>query len=299
MARQSEVWRSLPSRVFVSHSYADEAAKAALLGLLPDGVEPIVFPRVDPNPQDAVSNGILPAILSCGALIYLEGGRSEKSIWVNFERDYAKRAGLDVLRFDPDAQRLDTAPIQPADLKVQLVLGEGDEIKAKQLLAWMKAERSFELDEAPTRLRMKEIPGFVAQLIQDERIVVWLMGEHVSGLAQMAFELTPELLSYEFRSGWVSEDDLSEFAAWLSDHSMYVRLTPDGGPRDVSHLEGEARQEVLAMDEFVVERHFYTGWAVDLLPDGSDEINWNRADDLIIRLTLMAQRSRPLIASEL
>jgi hypothetical protein len=236
-----------------------------------------------------VSDHIVPGIRACGALIYLEGGRSEESLWVNFERDYALRSGLRVIAFDPKNGNFREDPGRPVPLRVELLIGEDREDRAGRLLAWLKEERSFKFDRAPTRVKMKEIPLLVAELIQDGRVTLWLLDGHLVGVASLALQIPPEMVA-EAYPGVRAAPEFDDYASWLSENSLYARLSPDWHP--TSSQDSDIQEFILS--EYPIERKFWTGWGVDLV-SGQDEaaIDWNRADDLIVRLTLLLQRSQP------
>jgi hypothetical protein len=63
----------LPAKCFISHSYADTAARERLLRILPDSVMPLVFPPIQARPDEFVSKPLIEAILDCDGLIYLRG----------------------------------------------------------------------------------------------------------------------------------------------------------------------------------------------------------------------------------
>jgi hypothetical protein len=71
-------WPTLPDRVLISHAYGDSMLKDEFLLHLLEHVDPFLFPRRDPDPHSAVSDGIVTRIRSCGRLIYLESGPSEE-----------------------------------------------------------------------------------------------------------------------------------------------------------------------------------------------------------------------------
>ena len=289
-----DLWGTLPNRVFVSHAYADKQGVRKLVRRLPANVEPVIFPRLDADPKRAVSDGIVPAIVSCPALIYLEGGKSAESPWVNFERDYGLRSGRRVLAFDPVAGTLEEPKATPVPLRVQLFVGEGDEERAARLLAWMKSERSFEFDAEPTFLRLKELPIVICDLIRAREIAVWLMGKNIGAAASVAYEVPVDLLAETCDDPARDEADYENFGVWLDDHSMYVRLTPDWQPIEAE--DAETREFILS--EYPVERAFHSGWAVDLVSKDESDIDWNRADDLIVRLTLMVRQTWPFFDDE-
>lgn len=318
----AECWSRLPDRVFISHSYADVAAADALLKRLPKGVSPVVWPRVDPEPRAAVSDGIVQAIRECRGLIWLRGGESERTFWVPFERDYARRSGLQVFSYDPASGALWADTGSPLPLRVEVLVSENGLQRAEALLSWMKSERSFEFQVLPRLVRLKELAGLVARLIHEQRVAVWLMDGHIGAAAKFALELPPEDLCRAYcripgASNVRDTADFEDYAAWLDRHSMHVRLTPEWQPlaaRDPKAWEDpETRHFVLT--EFPIEwahhRHCTRGnrprrsdqgdgsWFLDLVsaadPQGFD---WNRADDLIVQLTCLLRNSEPFFADE-
>jgi nucleoside 2-deoxyribosyltransferase len=92
------VW--LPARCFISHSYKDLQARQRLLDSLPSTVQPVIFPPIEALSEKILRYELIRALEQCDGLIYLEGGYSDTSIWVAFERDYALRAGKPVFAFD-------------------------------------------------------------------------------------------------------------------------------------------------------------------------------------------------------
>ena len=72
----------LPNRCFVSHSYRDKTAIRSLEKSVPPNVKLVKFKWKKPDVSNAVSDNIVPKILKCDGLVYLEGGQSAKSAWV-------------------------------------------------------------------------------------------------------------------------------------------------------------------------------------------------------------------------
>jgi len=56
---------ALPANCFISHAYADAAARDALIELLPTGVTPFVFPPITVKPEEFVSDPLIDAVLDC------------------------------------------------------------------------------------------------------------------------------------------------------------------------------------------------------------------------------------------
>jgi hypothetical protein len=105
------VW--LPARCFISHSYKDLQARQRLLDSLPSTVQPVIFPAIEALSEKMLRYELIRALEQCDGLIYLEGGYSDTSIWVAFERDYARRAGKPVFAFDTLSGQL-RADVTPA-----------------------------------------------------------------------------------------------------------------------------------------------------------------------------------------
>jgi hypothetical protein len=91
-ASMLELADTLPAKCFISHAYADDAARDAFFARLPSGLAPFVFPPITVKPDEFVSDPLINAVLDCDGLIYLRGGASDHSFWVARERDYALRA---------------------------------------------------------------------------------------------------------------------------------------------------------------------------------------------------------------
>lgn len=134
----------LPHKCFISHSYKDAKAREKLLALLPGGVEPFIFPPVVVPPEEMVSNDLIAAILACDGEIYLEGGASESSFWVAFERDYALRAGKPVFGYEPKTNRLHPDISAPLRLPVFLSHSHRDNEQVKRIQKIMADERYFD-----------------------------------------------------------------------------------------------------------------------------------------------------------
>jgi hypothetical protein len=139
----------------------------------------------------------------------------------------------------------------------------------------------------------------VAELIHDQQVVVWLMDSYIGSVAHLALaELDPETLYLAYSDkyrGLYPEADFENFAAWLDQHSMYVRLASDWRPT----TSNDADTREFIEGEYPIERAFATKWAVDLVSGAEEQyFDWNRADDLIIRVTLMIQRSTPFFLED-
>jgi hypothetical protein len=266
-ARDTKVGK-LPGKCFLSHSYQDAAALAALQEFLPAHVERVIFPREEPQANRAVSDGIVPRILECGTLIYLQGGRSRTSRWVRFERDFALRAKKHVYSFDPARSRLQRDNGEPVALRVQVLVSTEQEARTRTMLAWMREHRHFDITDVKPVRRMKEIQGLAERLCAAQKLVVWLLDAQTAAVAALLRENVDSIKDYFV-------DDMPE--GWWPPPMMFARIDPDWAkPTD-------ADPDIDAYIRETDARRF----AIDLVEGvGGNDLNWNRVDDLIVQLTL-------------
>src|SRR5262249_35006174 len=130
----------------------------------------ILFPRAEPDPSHAVSEGIVTQILACDALIYVVEGASASSFWVSFERDYALRAGRPVYAYSPIADVLIRDTSRPLDLDLRVMFHREDEKRIATLFEWMKTQRHVDLEEARSRSQRGGITGDVRLLLQEHLV---------------------------------------------------------------------------------------------------------------------------------
>ena len=179
-------------------------------------------------------------------------------------------------------------------LRFRLIAGYGSERRTRELIEWMKNERSFDFQSKPTFVRIKEIAPLVAELIHEEQCVVWFMDRDIAATARFALEIPPEDLQMNYESlfdDFTNTSDFEWYASWLSDHSMFLRVDPEWSPTRSDDVDIEE----FIRTEYPVENAFHRGWAVDLVSRLDEtKIDQNRADDLIVRTTFMIHKSEPL-----
>jgi hypothetical protein len=95
-----------PGLYFISHSYRDVSVRQALIDRLPAHARPFVFPPISVSPVEFISNALIGSLLTCDAVIVLEGGFSAQSFWVAFERNYALRIGKPVYTYTPGSEQI-------------------------------------------------------------------------------------------------------------------------------------------------------------------------------------------------
>jgi TIR domain len=137
----------LPKRCFISHSYKDSAIRQQLIDSLPKEVQPIVFPSITARPSQMISRNLISTILRCDGLIYLEGGYSQASFWVAFERDFALRARKKVFAFTPQTSHLRLDTSAPLHLPIFLCHSgtDKDYTRIERILRFMRVGRFFDI----------------------------------------------------------------------------------------------------------------------------------------------------------
>jgi hypothetical protein len=257
----------LPKKCFVSHSYRDEAVLLSLRKILPAHVETVIFPREEPQRDRAVSDGIVPRILECEALIYLMGGYSKNSSWVHFERDFALRAKKRVIAYDPKRGQLLLDNDDPIELRVQVLVSLEQEKRARTMLAWMRDRRHFDIADVKPVRRMDEIQGLAERLCTAQKLVLWLLDDETAAVAGLLLDGIDDFEDYFVR-------DMPE--GWWPPPMMFARIDPRWAKATSADPDIDAY-----IRENDARRH-----AIDLVEGvGGDELNWNRVDDLIVRLT--------------
>jgi hypothetical protein len=169
-----------PGQYFISHSYGDAPVRDHLIGRLPPGMKPFVFPPISVRPEEFVSNHLIEAILACDGLIYLEGGNSAKSFWVAFERDFALRSGMPVFAADPNTLSIRRDWSEPLDLVVYLSYTRRDKEAAENITRFLRDERHFNVwmdstDIPPSVDWVRQIEGQITDAIYrgGYEIVLW------------------------------------------------------------------------------------------------------------------------------
>jgi hypothetical protein len=250
----------LPHKCFVSHSYQDAEALAALLATLPPSVEPFLFPAITVTPDRMVSNDLIRALLECPGVIYLKGGKSNQSFWVAFERDYALRAGKPVFAFDPESRTLRRDTSAPLHLPVFPSFCDDDSLVVAQALEIMRGERFFDMFD-PTCLASAGVFQRTLNSALDTRLdqggyVVLFLSHHSAG---------SYWIRAETRRGTnflAADGGLRVIPVWLGHpEDSLAEEPPPGWPAD----------------------HPYAPLRLSQGPYGSG-LNMNRVDDLIVRL---------------
>jgi hypothetical protein len=244
---------SLPAKCFISHSYADSAARDRLIGTLPHSVSPVVFPPINARPHEFVSKHLIDALLRCDGLIYLRGGASDKSFWVAFERDYVLRTGRAVFSYDIGTGEIAPDTARPLDLAVYASYHRGDKEKVRSICKFLGEERSFDVWLDITSIR----PG---TLFEDE-IKEGLADRLNRGGYMMVF-----WSHSASRAEWI-EDELKTAASQidrLNDRVLFALLEPCSLPTfwmrfnepSVQLFGDRARPETHRVDDLMVRLYW-------------------------------------------
>ena len=298
-------WADLPGRCFVSHSYQDSDVVAKLQKKKGMHDKLVHFPRVEPDPSHAVSEGIATQILGCDALIYVREGASASSFWVSFERDYALRAGRPVYAYSPTADALVRDTSSPLDLDLRVMFHRDDEERIAALFEWMKTQRHVDLEEARSRSPHGGITGDLILQLQELLVeggpILWLGSVRVAmPMNSFAVEMAPWLLSNvpEFRTDFIESQ--------LHEHSQ------DDDLQDEQYVAEANEDFYREMDPYIftpeiavrIDPSLPKSWQpqgcafLDLLQGDTESFNPSRVDDLIIRLYAAEwQQRRRRIAS--
>lgn len=245
----------LPRRCFVSHAFADRTAKQALLDTLPPGVEPFIFDEIKVPPTQRVSDDLIRAIRDCHGLIYLQGQLSRQSFWVSFEKDYARRLGMPVYAFDHDERCFSRDRVTASKPNIYCSFALQDAKDIEFVGAWLKKNRQFDVITD----KIEAGADFAANAARDiEQVIAAkggvvlfvsegaLMAHYVQRQIEMAMALNPE----------------QRLVVWLD------------SPEQIISNVGRHRPVVRSL----------TTDDMKMVVKSGGQWNWNRIDDLIVRV---------------
>lgn len=148
-ARPPEDVIVLPTKLFISHSYADKDALAVLTAALPDYVEAIIFEPIVVPPSDYVSEKLIRGVLGAEGFIFIDSSASRASFWTAFERDLAERNQKRMFRFDPATRRPASHAQKPRQLFLAHRYHPADADDVSRVMRWLIDQRSFEAFDGP------------------------------------------------------------------------------------------------------------------------------------------------------
>jgi hypothetical protein len=245
----------MPARCFISHSYldADLGYIDRLRAKLPSHVTPYVFPPIKVPPEQRVSDDLVKAVLSCPGLIYIDSPNSAESVWVSFERDLALRNRLPVFAFRLGADCIECDTGRPMPLAIFDSYSRRDQEKVHRITKFMIDERAFSVFD-PRSDRHQDLSSFKTKLLTGSMLEILANGGYA--------------VSFISRNAAVSQ-------LWRSEQDEAFRRYPDRvlpvllEPIDWKQLP-EPLQRLNSLNVY----------------QASDpaRIDWNRVDDLVVRL---------------
>lgn len=290
------MWPDVKRTLFVSHAYADDAALQRLLdSTLPDGAEPVVFPAVEVEPSQRVSDQLMRAIRACDGLVYLDTERSRASLWVQFERNYARRLGKSVAAFDPRRQSFEADAGSPIDPIVAVnwntaVTRDGEHVRgvAHHLYEAHKFEIRGDkhglLDNDPRQM-LDTTDGLARKMAAGGVGLLFLSNEAVcGGWHDWADPFTQRRAAKDFEPippGYTDErfgalDSARCLQIWLDEpDAQRIAAILDSGLRDRWANFARVIEAGLAEPDHLV------------VSDGPT-LDWNRVDDIMVRAFSLA-----------
>jgi hypothetical protein len=269
-ARPSEDVIALPTKVFISHSYADKDALAVLMAALPDYVEAIIFEPIVVPPSDYVSEKLISGVLGAAGFIFIDSAASRASFWTAFERDLAERNQKRMFRFDPATRRLASHSQKPRQLFLAHLYHPADADDVSRIMRWLIDQRSFEAFDDPDQ-DGEQIPPFSQQEAQRRDRI--LFSARTFGTIYLLFLSNNLLKDDRLRTHAVEQVTLhprSTMICWLD------------RPEDL--LQGDATRQLT----HVPEDGSYTLSARPTDPS----FNVHELDDLMVRLYWLLHQGR-------
>ena len=243
--------RGLPDACFISHAYKDAEMGVIeqLRQRLPRRVQPFIFPPINVSPDQRVSDDLVAAILSQQGLIHVVGPNSSSSVWVNFERDYALRAGRAVFSYDAGGRALRRDRSRPSALRVFPAFNRRDRGRIEEIAAFMR-DRHFSVWDEMESLQ----PGMSWRdtIREDIEATMRNGGYLVTFLSQATLDAPQERLELTYARKMAPE-----------------RILPVLLDKAAEGLTGDA----------VLGRNPVRLYRAD--DEGTD---WNRVDDLMVRI---------------
>lgn len=221
-----------------------------------------------------VSNSLIEEILDNDALIYLEGGSSDHSFWVAFERDYALRAGKPVFAFDPQTKTFRRCQEKPLKLPVFISHSPYDRDQVNEIVRFMRENRFFDATSfsflpstgvsrsrpVPADKRIRET---IIEKISRGGYLVAFLSKHAqqSSFVQDEVQLALEFGSYyapdesnpNFRRVLLALLDDTSLPDWLADR---MRTEPDSVVKPVQLYGDKTLSTINRVDDLIVRLYW-------------------------------------------
>lgn len=258
----------LPRRCFISHSYKDAELGYIdrLRRQLPRHVAPYIFPPINVSPEQRVSDDLVKAVLSCQGLIHVDGANSSDSMWVSFERDLAIRMGMPVFSFSVEAERIARDTGKPMELTVYDSYSKSDHDRVHEITKFMADERSFSIFDPRSEVH-QDISQFKMKLTTGSMLNILAGGGFVvSFISRRAIESI----------------------IWCDEQEKALTRYPNRVlPALLEPIEGQQLPRLLQEHSFV---QLYQS-------SEPSRLDWNRVDDLLVRIYHMVHKEQKMQAA--
>lgn len=219
------------SPTFISHSYDDEDLPPLVRAKLPPPAELVIFPPVKVAPDETISGRLLERIRACRSLVWIDTENGRGSPWVTLERDYARRAGLEVYRFDGTSHQLGDDRSEPLQLPVFTSYQRQDRHLVNAVVRLMK-ERYFDVFYDIESLKsgdswQKEIERGLTSRLQAGGYCVAFWSQHAAESGYVREELKEASAAYPDQILTVRLDD-TPLPHPLGPRQSFPILTPEG-----------------------------------------------------------------------
>ncbi len=287
----------MATRYFISHAYSDQAALNKLVGVrLPAEASPFIFPSITVTPEQRVSDDLVRAVADCDGLIYLQDDATLRSFWCGFERNLALQLGKPVYGFDTAAgvfTRDTAAPVDPIVACVWNSYVEDDTDLVWKIVVHLNETRNFRMGRHHPKLYSPEVQHY-SQIMDDE----WDLKSKLDRGGSVLMLLSNEGLT----CGWLRYLNMTEedpvprpsrdkFALFPKDRTLFAWLDPPDRGKITQHIASMAGDGHWKPYFDVVCAAL--GEPNPLVLANNRIPNWNRIDDLMVRVAYASFKTKP------
>jgi len=243
-----------PTRMFVSHSYSDAALVERLKAVLPPYVAPIVFPALEGQVDQAVSDKLMSGVLGTDGMVCVDSEASRKSFWTVFERDLAARNGKKMFIFSPVDESVRPWRCRLPRLLVADLFAPEDADDAERIRRWLVDERSFEFLHGPGLAGDGDVPTLWKMPVNERQNILHNVGlnagVHLVFLSSHAIGAAWRLDGVrEFMKHWPLQTVLCFLERSVETDPHWSAVTRRLSPRNVHVFPRRPSQSTLEVNE--------------------------------------------------
>lgn len=228
-----------------------------------------MFPPISVSPDEMVSYKLIEKILDYEGLIYLEGGYSDQSFWVAFERDFALRAGKPVFAFSPKTGEFRVHDQPVLKLPVFVSHSPFDRDQVNEIVHFMHGKRFFDvtsfgiLPPSRTTSTDKQIRSTIIEKINRGGYLVACLSKHASESSfvqeeiKLAWEYgqyhSPELDNPNYGRVLFAQLDNTPLPDWLKD---IIQTKPDSVVKPVQLFSDKELSATNRIDDLIVRLYW-------------------------------------------